>query len=143
MIERPDCKRRWSTEGWDKMQLAALRDWLLDRPEAPELWAGQPTLLSVAQLADRVGHDQDFRAVLDLWIGHDNYDPTRTLGLLIADEHVPYLPAQRYKPTGLRKRAQWEPSLATGPPGQRQMPLSDQASCRTGRTGVSSIRPPS
>ncbi|MGS2618287.1 BREX-2 system adenine-specific DNA-methyltransferase PglX [Micromonospora sp. LZ34] len=108
LIERPECKRRWSTDGWDKMQSAALRDWLLDRLEAPELWRVQPTPLSVAQLADRVGGDQDFRAVLDLWVGHDNYDLTRTLGLLIADEHVPYLPAQRYKPSGLRKRAQWE-----------------------------------
>ncbi|MET8084673.1 hypothetical protein [Micromonospora sp. NPDC005237] len=37
---------------------------------------------------------------------------TKTLGLLIADEHVPYLPAQRYKPSGLRKRAQWERTWA-------------------------------
>ncbi|MFI6233922.1 BREX-2 system adenine-specific DNA-methyltransferase PglX [Micromonospora sp. NPDC050784] len=112
LIERPECKRRWSTDGWEKMQSAALRDWLLDRMEASELWAGQPTPLSVAQLADRIGSDQDFRAVLDLWIGHDNYDLTKTLGLLIADEHVPYLPAQRYKPSGLRKRAQWERTWA-------------------------------
>ncbi|MER6591207.1 BREX-2 system adenine-specific DNA-methyltransferase PglX [Micromonospora purpureochromogenes] len=112
LIERPECKRRWSTEGWEKMQSAALRDWLLDRLEAPELWGGQPTPLSVAQLADRVGSDQDFRAVLDLWVGHDSYDLTKTLGLLIADEHVPYLPAQRYKPSGLRKRAQWERTWA-------------------------------
>lgn len=112
LIERPECKRRWSTDGWEKMQSVALRDWLLDRLEAPELWGGQPTPLSVAQLADRVGSDQDFRAVLDLWVGHDNYDLTKTLGLLIADEHVPYLPAQRYKPSGLRKRAQWERTWA-------------------------------
>ncbi|WP_435122578.1 BREX-2 system adenine-specific DNA-methyltransferase PglX [Micromonospora tulbaghiae] len=112
LIERPECKRRWSTEGWEKMQSAALRDWLLDRLEAPELWVGQPTPLSVAQLADRVGGDQDFRAVLDLWVGHDNYDLAKTLGQLIADEHVPYLPGQRYKPSGLRKRAQWERTWA-------------------------------
>ncbi|MFI7427447.1 BREX-2 system adenine-specific DNA-methyltransferase PglX [Micromonospora sp. NPDC049836] len=112
LIERPECKRRWSTEGWEKMQSAALRDWLLDRLEAPELWGGQPTPLSVAQLADRVGGDQDLRAVLELWVGHDNYDLTKTVGLLIADEHVPYLPAQRYKPSGLRKRAQWERTWA-------------------------------
>ncbi|MET8282613.1 BREX-2 system adenine-specific DNA-methyltransferase PglX [Micromonospora sp. NPDC005174] len=113
LIERPECKRRWSTEGWEKMQSAALRDWLLDRLESAELWAGQqPKPLSVAQLADRIGGDQDFRAVLDLWVGHDSYDLTRTLGQLLADEHVPYLPAQRYKPAGLRKRAQWERTWA-------------------------------
>jgi hypothetical protein len=37
---------------------------------------------------------------------------TKTLGKLIADEHVPYLPALRYKPAGLRKRAQWERTWA-------------------------------
>ncbi|MFC4022190.1 BREX-2 system adenine-specific DNA-methyltransferase PglX, partial [Micromonospora sp. GCM10011542] len=123
LIERPECKRRWSTDGWEKMQSVALRDWLLDRLEAPELWGGQPVPLSVAQLADRVGSEQDFRAVLDLWVGHDNYDLTRTLGLLIADEHVPYLPAQRYKPSGLRKRAQWERTWAL----QRQEDAGEKA----------------
>ncbi|NYT96503.1 BREX-2 system adenine-specific DNA-methyltransferase PglX [Salinispora sp. H7-4] len=112
LIERPECKRRWSTEGWEKMQSAALRAWLLDRLEAPELWGGQPAPLSVAQLADRVGGDQDFRAVLELWVGHDNFELAKTIGLLVADEHVPYLPAQRHKPAGLRKRAQWERTWA-------------------------------
>ncbi|MEV0003070.1 BREX-2 system adenine-specific DNA-methyltransferase PglX [Micromonospora sp. NPDC050980] len=112
LIERPECKRRWSTDGWEKMQKAALGEWLLDRLEAPELWGGTPTPLSVAQLAERVGSDQDFLAVLELWVGHDSYDLTRTLGGLVAEEHVPYLPAQRYKPAGLRKRAQWERTWA-------------------------------
>jgi hypothetical protein len=108
LIERPEYKRRWSSEGWDAMQMQALRDWLLDRLEAPELWGGSPTPLSVAQLADRLRHDEDFRSVLDLWVGTAEHDLTRTLGKLVADEHVPYLPADRYKPEGLRKRAQWE-----------------------------------
>ncbi|MDG4799327.1 BREX-2 system adenine-specific DNA-methyltransferase PglX [Micromonospora sp. WMMD980] len=112
LIERPECKRRWSADDWKDMQKAALREWLLDRLEAPELWGGTPTPLSVAQLAERVGSDQDFRAVLELWVGHDNYDLARTLGGLVADEYVPYLPAQRYKPAGLRKRAQWERTWA-------------------------------
>ena len=37
---------------------------------------------------------------------------TKTLAKLLADEHVPYLPADRYKPAGLRKRAQWERTWA-------------------------------
>jgi hypothetical protein len=37
---------------------------------------------------------------------------TKAVGTLVADEHVPYLPAQRYKPSGLRKRAQWERTWA-------------------------------
>ncbi|MFF5171349.1 BREX-2 system adenine-specific DNA-methyltransferase PglX [Micromonospora sp. NPDC000089] len=108
LIERPECKRRWATDGWDVMQAKALRDWLLDRLEAPELWGDRPTPQSVAQLADKVRHDEDFRSVLELWVGRDDYDLTKTLAKLVADEHVPYLPIHRYKPSGLRKRAQWE-----------------------------------
>ncbi|MEV4755334.1 BREX-2 system adenine-specific DNA-methyltransferase PglX [Micromonospora sp. NPDC049559] len=112
LIERPECKRRWATEGWDAMQAKALRDWLLDRLEAPELWGPAPTPQSVAQLADKVRHDEDFRSVLELWVGRDDYDLTKTLAKLVADEHVPYLPVQRYKPSGLRKRQQWERTWA-------------------------------
>ncbi|WP_433391047.1 BREX-2 system adenine-specific DNA-methyltransferase PglX [Micromonospora sp. KLBMP9576] len=108
LIERPECKRRWATDGWDVMQAKALRDWLLDRLEAPELWGDRPTPQSVAQLADKVRHDEEFRSVLELWVGRDDYDLTKTLAKLVADEHVPYLPVHRYKPSGLRKRAQWE-----------------------------------
>ena len=112
LIERPECKRRWATEGWDAMQTAALRDWLLDRLESPELWGGNPTPLSVAQLADRVRHDDDFRSVLDLWVGTDQHDLVKTLGKLVGEEHVPFLAAYRYKATGLRKRVQWERTWA-------------------------------
>jgi hypothetical protein len=118
LFERPECKRRWSLKrdkepwDWSAQQAAALGDWLLDRLEAPELWGGAPAPLSVAQLADRVRHDDDFRSVLDLWVGSDQHDLVKTLGKLVADEHVPFLPAQRYKPAGLRKRAQWERTWA-------------------------------
>ena len=33
LIERPECKRRWQTEPWEKKERAALRTWLLDRCE--------------------------------------------------------------------------------------------------------------
>ncbi len=38
LIERPEYKRRWNTPAWEDLEQAALRDWLLDRLEAPHLW---------------------------------------------------------------------------------------------------------
>lgn len=38
LIERPECKRRWATEPWEKQQERALWNWLLDRLEARDLW---------------------------------------------------------------------------------------------------------
>ncbi|CAM5722808.1 hypothetical protein SANTM175S_03916 [Streptomyces antimycoticus] len=37
MVERPEYKRRWATEGWDVLQERALKSWLLDRMENYEL----------------------------------------------------------------------------------------------------------
>lgn len=107
-LEKPEFKRRWATDGWDAMQTRALRDWLLDQLEAPELWGAAPRPLSVAQLADQIRDNDAFRAGLDLWVGHDRHDPVKTLAALLADEHVPYLAALRYREAGLAKRATWE-----------------------------------
>nr|WP_079183175.1 BREX-2 system adenine-specific DNA-methyltransferase PglX [Streptomyces sp. TSRI0281] len=108
MVERPEYKRRWATEGWDVLQERALKSWLLDRMENRELWfqEGQPTLLTRAQLTSALALDEDFVSVADL------YAPRKELATvvaeLLADEHVPFLPALRYKPSGLKKRADWE-----------------------------------
>ncbi len=108
MIERPEYKRRWATEGWDALQEKALRSWLLDRVEARELWFqdDQPTILTRAQLTSALSLDEDFVSVAEL------YAPRKELATIVADllanEHVPFLAALRYKPTGLRKRADWE-----------------------------------
>ncbi|MEU5381746.1 BREX-2 system adenine-specific DNA-methyltransferase PglX [Streptomyces sp. NPDC005968] len=108
MVERPEYKRRWVTEGWEALQEKALRSWLLDRIENRELWFqdGQPTILTRAQLTSALSLDADFVSVAEL------YAPRKELATvvadLLADEHVPFLAALRYKPTGLRKRADWE-----------------------------------
>lgn len=110
LIERPECKRRWASVPWENQEREALRNWLLDRLEAEPLWrdSGRARVLSVAQLADRVGVDPDFRNVLTLYCRRDDYDIAAELTRLVADEAVPYLAAYRYKPSGLRKRALWE-----------------------------------
>lgn len=111
LLERPEYKRRWAVEPWDKQMQSALRDWLLDRVEDRALWFdrnGRPTPMSVAQLADVLDRNDDFRNVLQLWAGDDNIATGAALAKLLADESAPYLAAYRYKPTGLEKRAVWE-----------------------------------
>ncbi|MFI7291148.1 BREX-2 system adenine-specific DNA-methyltransferase PglX [Streptomyces anulatus] len=108
MIERPEYKRRWATEGWDVLQERALKSWLLDRIENRDLWFqdGQPTVLTRTQLTSALSLDEDFVSVAEL------YAPRKELATVVADllseEHVPFLAALRYKPSGLKKRAEWE-----------------------------------
>ncbi|MEE4595281.1 BREX-2 system adenine-specific DNA-methyltransferase PglX [Streptomyces sp. DSM 41524] len=108
MVERPEYKRRWATEGWDVLQERALKSWLLDRMENRELWFrdGQPTILTLDQLTSTLSLDEDFVSVAEL------YAPRTELATVVADllaeEHVPFLPALRYKPSGLKKREDWE-----------------------------------
>ncbi|MEV5422186.1 BREX-2 system adenine-specific DNA-methyltransferase PglX [Streptomyces cellulosae] len=118
LIERPEYKRRWSTEPWEKREAAALRSWLLDAAEREELWFEErdgftvPRPLTVNQLADELRHDQDVQAVAALYaadhLGKRDASLATVLAAVIEAEHVPYLAALRYKDSGLRKRAQWE-----------------------------------
>ncbi|WP_220377833.1 BREX-2 system adenine-specific DNA-methyltransferase PglX [Streptomyces inhibens] len=120
LIERPECKRRWATDPWEKREKAALRTWLLDRCEDKSLWFHvlndfvQPRTLTVAQLADELEKRPDADAILNTahlyatHLGKPNLSLTQVLTDVVDAEHVPYLAAYRYKDTGLRKRAQWE-----------------------------------
>ncbi|MFC8368403.1 BREX-2 system adenine-specific DNA-methyltransferase PglX [Streptomyces sp. NPDC057239] len=109
MIERPEYKRRWATEGWDALQEKALRSWLLDRMEKRDLWFdenGQPAMLTLARLTDALSRDEDFVSVAKLYAPRKEL--AKVIAELITDEHVPFLSALRYKPSGLKKRADWE-----------------------------------
>lgn len=118
LLERPEYKRRWSADTWKKREAAALRAWLLDAAEREELWFGErgeftaPRMLSVFQLADALRHDEQVRAVRELYAADHLDDPDASLAtvlkVVIEPEHVPYLSVLRYKESGLRKRAQWE-----------------------------------
>ncbi|QSB05151.1 BREX-2 system adenine-specific DNA-methyltransferase PglX [Natronoglycomyces albus] len=114
LIERPECKRRWSTTPWEQREQEALRSWLLDACERRELWFApdhngieQPQPLTINQLADKLRDDDDVDSVAKLYAGSD-VDLAKVLADIIDTEHVPYLAALRYKDSGLRKRAQWE-----------------------------------
>lgn len=107
LIEQPEYKRRWNDEPWEVEQERALRGWLLDRLEAPALWA-EARLKTVAALADRMREDDEFLQVAELYTGRPDFDVADLVARLVADESVPLLPVLRYKPSGLRKREAWE-----------------------------------
>jgi hypothetical protein len=118
LIERPECKRRWASQPWEKKEAEALRTWLLDRCEDENLWFAlrdgvrQPRTLTVSQLADQFRDDPDMHSVAQLYatdhLGKRDLTLAQVLEQIVADQHVPYLAALRYKDTGLRKREQWE-----------------------------------
>ncbi|MGH2361614.1 MAG: BREX-2 system adenine-specific DNA-methyltransferase PglX, partial [bacterium] len=102
LIERPECKRRWAAEPWEKREREALRTWLLDRLEDPALWFAlrdgmrQPRALTVNQLADHFRTDDAMHAIAALYaadhLGKRDLSLTQVLVEITADEHVPYLP---------------------------------------------------
>jgi hypothetical protein len=111
-LERPEFKRRWSSPGWDAKLAAALREWLLDRCETAALWyedrggVRRPRPMTASQLAVLLGTDESAVTAAEL------YAPEQPLAgvirELIADEHVPYLAALRYREAALTKRADWD-----------------------------------
>ena len=111
LLEKPEHKRRWNRDPWEKLEQQALRSWLLDRLETPKYWGGagaQPELTSCARLADLAGRDPEFHQVAALYRGREDYDRLALVKELVLSEAVPYLPVFRYKPSGLAKRKQWE-----------------------------------
>jgi hypothetical protein len=109
MVERPEYKRRWASEGWDAMRQKVLRCWLLDRIEDRSYWfdeQGNPTITTLARLAESLSTDGDFTAVAELYAPRQ--DLAKTVRELLSEEHVPFVSALRYKPAGLTKRADWE-----------------------------------
>ncbi|MEN8582147.1 BREX-2 system adenine-specific DNA-methyltransferase PglX [Burkholderia sp. RS01] len=111
LLEKPEFKRRWATEPWEKQQEQALRGWLLDRLEDRSYWFDahdRPVARSISQVADVVSRDADLVSVLAIWDGTVDVDVAKALTRLLTDEAVPYLAAQRLKDSGLRKRETWE-----------------------------------
>ena len=110
LIERPESKRRWLSEPWERKEVEALATWLLDRCEERSLCFGadgEPVPMTVNRLADRLRTDADVVSVARLLRGQDA-DLGDVLKEVIAEEHVPFLAQYRYKPSGLDKRRQWE-----------------------------------
>ena len=137
LVEGPEYKRRWNLEPWDEQLAAALRAWMLDRlevfffdadrmvpaqdefarertlsvvrPLRTRFAAGEkPALCSTGQLADIAALDADWMRVAVLHAGRADFDPAALVRRLVEEDAVPFLPSQRYKDSGLRKRGVWE-----------------------------------
>jgi hypothetical protein len=114
LIEDSHYKRRWiGRQGlfnWSAKSdefKDALRSWLLDRLESKEHWS-RAELTSCARLSESVARDFEFMQVAQLYRGRPDFDLTKLVVELVGSESVPYLPEQRYKESGLRKRDLWE-----------------------------------
>lgn len=118
IVERPEYKRRWLSEPWERREELALRTWLLDRCEDERLWfeyrngVRRPRPRTIDQLARDLGAETAVRSAAALYASSHLKRRGATLrdvlAAILADEHVPYVAALRYKESGLRKRAQWE-----------------------------------
>lgn len=128
LIEQPEYKRRWNTEPWDEQFQKAAREWLLARlegyffegkrvcelkdgfdPSAAGLAAAkQPALTTTNQLAGTAQTDAAFLAVAEQLMGGPGFSVPKLVRELAESASVPFLPVQRYKPAGLRKRRDWE-----------------------------------
>ena len=114
LLERPEYKRRWQTEPWEKKEKAALKSWLLDKCEDRELWfraddsgTPRPHPVSVLSLSNRL-RDLHPEAVEVAALYNADKDFSAVIKEIVETEHVPHLAALRYKDSGLRKREQWE-----------------------------------
>ena len=124
LIEQPEYKRRWNTEPWADQLARALRSWLLDRLESYFDFDGRMNdagtatarlgmaLTSVVRLADVARQDPEFHQVGEFYRDDPAFDIARLVAELVEAESVPLLPVLRYKPSGLRKREEWEKTWA-------------------------------
>lgn len=121
LIEQPEYKRRWNTEPWESQLDRALQNWLLDRLESyfdfdgrmnderiPTAKLSDFTIISTTKLVDLASQDPDFLQVASLYRNDPNFNLQKLIDDLIDTQTVPLLPVLRYKPTGLRKRKEWE-----------------------------------
>ena len=68
----------------------------------------QPALVSTNQLAAMVETDADFLRLAEIYTGGPGFSVSKLVRELVEEESVPFLPFQRYKESGLRKRQDWE-----------------------------------
>ncbi|MGK7952975.1 MAG: BREX-2 system adenine-specific DNA-methyltransferase PglX [Xenococcaceae cyanobacterium] len=127
IIEDPHYKRRWigrqglfnHTKNTDELA-SGCETWLLNKLESYFDFdgrmdeTGNPTakidisLISIAKLADIARKDPEFMEIGELYRQDNAFDVQKLVQELVEKESVPLLPVLRYKPSGLRKRQEWE-----------------------------------
>ena len=120
IIEQPEYNRRWNSEPWESQLERDLREWLVNRLESYFDFdgrmkdEGEPNakfeiaVTTVAKLNDIARQDSQFMEVGEVYRDDPAFDVQRLVEELLKSEHVPLLPVLRYKPSGLRKRQEWE-----------------------------------
>lgn len=111
ILEAPEHKRRWQTDGWDTLQKTALHNWLLTQIEHRGYWFDnndRPRPRTINELATEVGNNDDFTEILNLWNDRRNQPIAAALTKLLDKESVPHAAALRLKDSGMRKRREWE-----------------------------------
>lgn len=118
LIEQPSYKRRWSLDAWEDREKAALKSWMLDRLESARyvpqadredsFAQQQPRLMSVKELVTEAELDEEFVQVAARYTGQPHVEVGPLIKTLVMEEAAPFLPTQRYKPSGLERRKEWE-----------------------------------
>lgn len=110
LIERPEFKRRWQFDDWERQENAVLKRWLVNRLTGDRYFSrsGEISLRSVAQLADLSKSDSSFQEVAARYRGRADFDSVNLVAELVESEAVPFLPALVYKREGLTKHGLWE-----------------------------------
>jgi hypothetical protein len=120
LIEQPDYKRRWNSEPWVSQLERALRESLLGRLESYFDFDGRMNddgkstakldiaLTTVSRLTDVARQDVEFMRVAEVYRGDPAFNVEGLVADLVEAESIPVLPVLRYKPSGIRKRQEWE-----------------------------------
>ncbi|WP_349827877.1 BREX-2 system adenine-specific DNA-methyltransferase PglX [Brevibacterium litoralis] len=110
LLEKPEFKRRWVTESWEKQEREALEAAILDRLEDPALWKDAQSLVvrSIHELADLLRTDTVMTELARVYADTATPDLPAVLTTVALTEAVPYLAAHRYKNKGLEKFRTWQ-----------------------------------